>query len=426
MKRIAILALLALLILGSAHAAVSVRLELTAALLTEDGAELVSAGAYADIVSLGSGLFAASADGERYALLGADGALRTEALYDEFRAVGDALLARRDSDWGLMNVDGAELGAFAYSRIAADENGNLWALREEAESGDALVLLDANGSARDSGLRVLRIGEASEGLLAVQPEAGRWGCCDSSGQMVIPAAYDYIGRFVSGRAPAVSGGRYGAIDRSGAWVVEPAYDFLEISGSGFILAADADGARLMDMDGGEIAVHRGKNIYAALVGSGYVVEDGEALRVFDASGTLVEELAPNASITEGVEEQLIISEGMWGEACVRILGAREAYQNLYPLGTAGGEPVYACMEVSAARYMNDLLNETLIAVDMDTARYGMVNGAGERILPCEYISIEPLSDDRFLVRAEDQWQMIDSDGKVYWRLRVKQTEAPSS
>ena len=216
------------------------------------------------------------------------------------------------------------------------------------------------------------------------------------------------------------------IDRSGDWIVEPAYDFLEISESGFILAADADGVRLLDMNGGEIAAYLEENIYAALVGADYVIEDGESLRIFDASGVLLEEFAPDVSVTEGVGEQLIISEGMWGETCVRLLGTQESYQNLYPLGMAGEEPVYACMEVNAARYMNDLLQEIQIAVDMDSARYGMVNGAGEQILPCEYISIEYLSDDRFLVRTERQWQMIDSAGKVYWRRRVTQTEAPNS
>ena len=421
MKRIAMFAMMALLAFGDAFAAVSVRMDSDAALLMEDGTQLVSAGAYADIVPLGSDLFAASSDGERFALMDAEGALLTDSMYDEFRVEGDLLLAQRGGEWGLMNEDGTELGAFAYRRIAADGEGGFWALRE-----DALVLLDADGSARESGLRALRIGEASEGLLSVQTQAGRWGCCDRSGRLVIPTDYDYIGNFVSGRAAAVSDGRYGAIDRSGGWIVEPIYDFLEISESGFILAADRDGALLLDLEGGEIAAYLEENIYAALAGDGYVIENGESLRIFDASGALLEELAPDASVTEGIGEQLIISEGMWGETCVRLLGTEAAYQNLYPLGMAEGEPVYACMEVNAARYANDLLHEIQIAVDMDTACYGLVNGAGEQILPCGYISIEYLANDRFLVRAERQWQLIDSEGKIYWRRRVTQTEAPNS
>ena len=424
MKRIAILALLVMLAFGNALAAVSVRMDDAAALLTEDGTELIPTGAYADIVPLGGGLFAASSDGVLFALMDSDGNLQSDALYDGFRMEDEVLLAQRNGTWGLISEDGAELGAFEYSRIETDGEGGLWALRDE-EGADALLLLDLDGRTRDSGLRVLRIGEASEGLLPVQLEAGRWGCCDREGQLAIQANYDFIGSFVSGRAAAVTDGRYGAIDQSGEWIVEPVYDFLEISKEGFILAADMDGAWLLDMDGGERAAYVEEDVYAALAGAGYVIENGESLRIFDASGALLEELAPDASVSEGVGEQLVISEGMWGEHCVRLLGTEVAYQNLYPLGTAGEEAVYACMEVNAARYVNDLLREIQIAVDMDTARYGLVNGVGEQILRCNYVSIEYLSDDRFLVRTERQWQMIDSRGKIFWRRRVTQTEEPS-
>ena len=422
-KRIAALVLLAL-VFGSAHAAVSVRMDDAAALLNEDGAEIVSAGAYADIVSLGDGLFAASADGALFALMDENGSLRTEARYDEFRWEGGVLLARRDGTWGLMDRSGAELGAFEYARIEAEAEGACWAIRE-GEEADALLLLKADGSARDSGLPVQKIGEAAEGLLPVQIESGRWGCCDSDGRLAVPAEFDFVGRFISGRAAAVAGGRYGAIDRDGEWVVAPEYDFLEISERGFILAANRDAAYLLDADGGELAAYFEEDIYAAVVGAGYVIENGESLRIFDETGTLLEELAPDASVTEGVGEQLVISEGMWGETCVRLLGTETAYQNLYPLGTANGVAVYACLAVNAARYANDLLREIQISVDMDTARYGLVNAAGEQILPCRYVSMEYLSDDRLLVRTERQWQMIDSRGKVYWRRRVTQTEAPS-
>lgn len=424
MKRIVTFVLLLLLVFDCAHAAVSVRMDDAAALLTEDGAVIVPAGVYADIVPLGDELFAASHDGQLYALMDGDGAELTDALYDEFRMDGELLLARRDSAWGLMGRDGEEFGAFEYERIEADGEGGRWALRGEL-SPDMLVLLASDGSSRDSGLYVLRIGEASEGLLPVELDAGRWGCCDPSGELAIPGDYDYIGSFIAGLAPAVSGGMYGAIDRSGEWAVDPIYDFLEISAGGFVLAVNGEGARLMDLNGGELAVYSGEDIYAALAGAGYVIGDSDALRVFDAAGTLLEELAPDAAVSEGVGEQLVLSEGMWGESCVRLLGTDAAYQNLYPLGMAGGEAVYACMRVNAARYENNLLKEIQISVDMDTARYGMVNGSGEQILPCHYTHIEYLSDDRILVRAARQWQMIDSRGKILWYRRIIQTEAPS-
>ena len=422
MRRIAAFALLLSLLLGGAHAAIPVRMDDAAALLTEDGSVILPIGTYEDIIALGGGLFAAATGEGLYALMDAEGALLTDAVYDEFRMEGNFLLARKDGSWGLMGQDGAEIGAFAYSRIETDGADGCWGI----DGDSALFLLNADGTARDSGLRVLRIGEAAEGMLPVELSAGLWGCCDASGNSMISAEYEYVGSFVGGRAAAVSGGLYGAIDPAGAWIVVPEYDFLEISAAGFMLVSNEDGAKVLDMDGCERAVYSGGNVYAALAGAGYIVGDGEALRIYDATGSLLHEAVPDAAVSEGMGEQLVLSEGMWGEKCVRLMGTQSTYQNLYPLGTAGGEAVYACMEVNAARYENDLLHEIQISVDMDTARYGIVNAAGEQILPCDYVSIDFLADDRFLVSNENRWQMIDSKGKIFWSRRITQTEAPSS
>ena len=179
-------------------------------------------------------------------------------------------------------------------------------------------------------------------------------------------------------------------------------------------------------DGSVIAEYSGEGAWAALAGEGCVVGDDEALRVLDSEGKPLETLAPDASVSEGVGGQLVISEGMWGEVCVRLSGTDAAYQNLYPLGTANGVAVYACMEANAARYQNDLPNEVQVSVDMDSARYGLVNGASEQLLSCDYLSIQYLADDRFLARTESQWRMIDSRGEVYWRGGFTQTAAPNS
>ena len=145
-----------------------------------------------------------------------------------------------------------------------------------------------------------------------------------------------------------------------------------------------------------------------------MVADSEGMRVFDATGAQIAEAGARASVSEGMNGQLILSDGMWGEECVGVLGTQARYQNLYPLGTARGEGVYACMQANAARYVNDLLGEIQLSVDMETARYGIVGADGVQRTPCAYLSIEFLADDRFLTRSEEGWQMIDADGAVYW------------
>lgn len=424
MKRIAILAVCAALLLGSAHAAVAVRMENTAALVELDGAEIVAEGMYEDIVPLGEDRFAVTQDGARYALMDGRGALLTYEIYDELRLREGVLSARRDGGWGLLDSEGAEISAFDYGEIVPTGAGGCWALRE-ADGLNDVLLLDADGKERESGMRVRETGAPGEGLLPVELESGLWGYCDAAGEMAIPARYDWAGRFDGGCAVAVDGGRYGAIGADGAWVAAPEYEYLQISPSGFLLAAGEGRVEVLSAEGETLATYAGTGVWAALAGAGYVIGDAEALRVYDESCALLAELAPDAALSEGVGDQLVLSEGMWGEKCVRILGTEATYQNLFPLGTAGGEAIYACMTVNAARYENDLLHEVQVSVDMDSARYGVVNAAGEEILPCRYRSIEFLGDDRLLVRADRLWRVIDTAGRGYWYSRVRRTAAPS-
>ena len=138
------------------------------------------------------------------------------------------------------------------------------------------------------------------------------------------------------------------------------------------------------------------------------------------------EAAPNASVLEGIGGQWIVSEGAWGEECVHLLGSDAVYQNLYPLGTAGEEALYACMTVNVGRYMNDKLGEIQLSTDMDSARYGVVGSDGEVLLEPVYRALYFLEDDRLLARSDEAWLVLDTSGEVYWQWDAPmQTEATS-
>ena len=117
---------------------------------------------------------------------------------------------------------------------------------------------------------------------------------------------------------------------------------------------------------------------------------------------------------------------MWGEKCVYLSGTHQKYQNLYPLGTSGGEAVYACMEANVGRYVNDLLGEIQLSTDMDSARYGVVDAEGWKLTECIYLSLDFLADDRLLARTEDAWQMIDARGNVLWEHAAPMQSAEPS
>lgn len=431
MRRVlfAILAV-ATLLAGNAQAALCVRMDDGAALLDRDGGEIVAPGTYADIVLLGGGLYAACGEDGLYALMDETGALYTDYLYAQLRCEGSLLLAQRDGLWGMLRADGTPMTGFVYSWMQPNGIGGAWAIagdRSDAES-DSLYRVSATGTALETDLRVHAVGAGTEGMLSVQlPGAHLYGYCDAAGDLAIPAQFDYAGDFTGGLAAAVQDGCYGAIDVSGAWVLQPEYDFLQISPAGFILAAvELEGVYVFDASGAERARYEGSDVYAALAGGGYAVMDPDALHLYDASGVLMLEAAPDASVAEGVGGQWIVSDGAWGESCVRLLGSDAAYQNLYPLGTAGEDALYACMTVNVGRYMNDKLGEIQLSTDMDSARYGVVDGDGALLLEPVYRALYFLEDDRLLARSDEAWLVMDSVGRVYWQLDAPmQTEATS-
>lgn len=429
MKRIILLALCLLFIWnGCASAAVAPRLEDGALLLDEDGGIIVPLDAYDDIVSLGEGLFAAGVSG-RYALMDSVGRLLSGAKYTDLRIEGELLLACADGFWGLLDRNGNEKSDFIYTRIVSG-NSWCWAIRGEVNDleSDELFIIRPGGGEQATGLYLRSMDDiAAEGLLAVQlPDSGLWGYCDAKGKLAIPDAFSYAGSFISGVARVASEGKFGAINLQGEYIVSPEYDFVEVTPGGLIIACDADGAHILDANGTQIAGFDGKDLVAAAAGDGFMIADGESLRLFDRYAGLLAELASDASVCEGLDGRFILAEGPWGENCVRLDGTQQRYQNIYPLGMAGDIQLYVCMQANAARYVNDLLGEIQLSVDMESARYGVINGSGEMLLPCEYETIEYLGDDRLLVYIDGQWQMIDSHGHIYWTHGVRQTEAPIS
>ncbi|MBP3653142.1 MAG: WG repeat-containing protein [Clostridia bacterium] len=428
MKKMLAVLLCLLLLNGWASAAMCVRMDGGALLLGADGSEIIPLGVYEDIVPLGGNLYAACRDGA-YALMDDTGELRSDFSYDYLALSGDVLIAETGGLRGLISPDGEPISPLEYTRILPAGDGSFRAIRGDGDDleSDELFILDANGNESATGLFIRRMHEAGEAdLLAVlEPGSGLWGYCGVSGEMVIPARYSHAGAFLHGRAAVVEEGLYGVIDTGGKTIIEAAYDYLEVCAGGFILAGlSQQGVWVFDLNGNEIARYEGEETAAAPVGDGYAVYDGESLILYAADGEILAQGVQGASITEGLAGQFILANGAWGEQCVGIVGTENLYQNLYPLGYAQGEPVYACMEANSARYINDLLGEVQISVDIESARYGVVDAQGELIIPAEFESIAAIADDRLLCHMDDYWQVMDTAGNIYWNHGVRQIEEP--
>lgn len=417
-----------ILICSCASAAVSVSMDTGAALLTAEGSAIVSPGTYDDIVFLGDGMFAAGTGG-KYALMSGGGALLTDTAYSYLQRCGSAVLAEKGGKLGLLDKSGDEISSFIYERIAPGESGTYWALAGEADSaaGMDLYILDGMGGEELADLRLSDIGAAfCQGLLSVRTPDGLYGYIGADGKMALEAIYQYASDFISGCAVVSLDGKFGAIDLSGALVVPPEYDFLQATEFNCIIGAQTPGrVAVFGMDGALLDEYLGEDIAASVVGSHYTVTDDISMRVYSADHEMLFELPPSASLYAGIGEDLIVSDGLFGEKCTRIVGTQADYQNIYPLGILEGRAVYAYMDVFAAKYMNDMLGEIQYSVDMSAARYGVIDSSGEVLLESAYRSVELLPEDRLLVRTEDQWQLIDIRGEIYWSAAAKTEESIS-
>ena len=418
MKRILAYALsLILFLLTTCHAAVAVRMDGDAALLTDEGNEIIPSGNYTDIAPLGDGYFAALGD-SGYLLMNEDGELLSTTCYETLKRVNGVLLAEQDGLWSILSEEGTPLGEFAYTKVVIDVSGNGWALTGNPNDSrsDCLLRLSSDGSMQETQSDVTWMDdEASNGLLAIQLSgSGLCGYCDIKGKMVIHAQYDSASAFKNGLAVVTKGGKCGVINTSGKVIVETEYDFADIAASGVIVLMRDDTALALRSDGSEIARFEGDNLSIGILGDGFALDDGESCRAFDAEGNELVSTSSRAAFIEGIDGQIIISDGAWGEECVYILGADKKYQNLYPLCQAGTRSLYVYMKANTARYTNDILNETQLSTDMESARYGVVDDKGEVLLEANYLSIRYLGDDRLLLQSETAWQMADTDGNIYW------------
>ena len=414
-------ALCLLLLCANAFAAVSVRMDDGALLLENGGEAIVEYGAYADIVPLGGGLFAAG-DAGAYYLMDDRGGIISDRTYDRIRRCGSVLAAEAGGMMGLVDTDGTQLSEFKYEYITADESGIYWALADEGDTaGMQLYILKNDMRETACGIRLLSIGENPyAGLLSVKDANGLYGYIDRSGNMAIAAQYRYAGDFIGGCAVVSVNGKFAAINTSGEYIIPAEYDFMHVSEQGYIIAAQTSRrVAVFDMQGRLIDEYFGENISVAPVGSAYAVCDDISMRVYSAQHEMLLEAPPHASVYAGLGDDLIVSDGTFGEDETRIWGSEAGFQNIRPLGVLDGENIYAVMQLDAVKYENHMLGEIQYSLDISSVRYGAINSEGEILLQPVYLHMETAGEDRLIVKTENQWQLIDISGRIYWSTDIK-------
>lgn len=418
-------ALLALLA-GSGHAmaesVLCVAAEGCAALLNADGDELVPPGVYDDLFCVAEGArFALGTQmeaGMRYALGDAQGNLLTESLYGMLQAAGDVILFRQDGLYGAMDFEGKILIPAEYTQLVRSGPDGYLAIETDPNDNDAneIFRLTSDGEKRSTGVLSAKGLEAfGDGRMPFQnPNTELYGYLDEKGSVAIEAKFESAGSFQNGLARASMDGALGVIGVDGEWRIAPEYDYLEIGGV-IVGLVGREQCVVYDENCAELFRIEGVKLEAALVGSCPIVMEGDDMRAYSSDGRVLFETDRHSTVLPGLEDQLILSDGQWGEACVSLVngdGARleRRDQHLIPLD---GDR-YAFVRMNAAAYYSELLDEVRYSVNYESLRFGMIDSAGNEILPAEYLEIRALGAKRYLLVTEDGLQAVDGDGDVIW------------
>ena len=78
--------------------------------------------------------------------------------------------------------------------------------------------------------------------------------------------------------------------------------------------------------------------------------------------------------------------------------------------------------MNVAAYYSEALGSIRYSCDYESIRFGMMNAAGEEILPAEFSEIRRLAEGRYLTVAGDGLRVVDSDGSALWSLLSEEDE----
>lgn len=420
--KLIVCALLALIVPMGALADAAINGKTGAALIATDGTEIVPVGEYTYIMPLKAGYWCAIDEEGKRALLNAAGEAVTDSRFDELRCVKNTLLYREGEAWGILSDDGTPLVAAKYSDIRVNGEGDFVALRNAVGTGTAqsVDFLDANGRETAIGVRVLySLNDFSQGFMPVLfAKSGRYGYLDTQGVVAFEGQYIAAGAFKDGYAVVTTDDGTGMINRTGRMVVPDEYvDILRVGD--IALLKEKTGGVLVLRIGGEELLRVPGEAYMGEVGEFGLVSTADEVMLIDANGHVSAIFPATATVVGGEDGQIIVSDGLWGDACVYVAAADGTqvggkHQMILPLNPFGETGYYAVGRFEATPVENasgEVVRWEWNAADI---RFALMDTSGELLTGFDYTSLKSVEADRFYAATEENCGVMDASGEWLW------------
>ncbi|MGD1930473.1 MAG: WG repeat-containing protein [Leptolyngbyaceae cyanobacterium] len=246
----------------------------------------------------------------------------------------------------------------------------------KVNEGEVWGFIDSNGNAIVEP-RFKEVTDFSEGLAAVKSVwDGRWGYIDASGSIVIEPVFNFATPFSEGRAVVTVDGNQGLIDKSGEYVLPPTFKKITKFSQERAFVLVKDNWQLVDESGRYVTQNSFKQVRGFR----------EGLAVFT-----------------GFNDDYDIQGYIDREGSISILAGDDFSIDIEGIGFSYGRaPVY--------RLRTNLLS---ILWGRPSRRvYGLINNAGELIIPLKYELIDIDSPCRAITIANSQYGVIDLEGNV--------------
>lgn len=282
--------------------------------------------------------------------------------------------------------------------------------------------------------------------------SGKWGFINGTGQMVVPAVYDHVQSFESGRAVVVQSGKVGLIDSLGRVLIPCAHELLDVMNDSLILVRNRGEWSIQDYDG--------KSILKGIVGDIRLLKDGYLVyeQITGVGAAHLQKggiIAPEYSqIEQGSGNQFIVFKGnkkgifkndgsqLFAAEFDEINRAADDYYLLKKdkkwgvsdtLGNWITEPNYQKIEHLGTHFLLLSNSEqelvlslpmrkiicknaekiTLLAEDMpdklkinQSAAWGIMDTLGNWVLDCKYQEIDFFAANSFRVKVGEKWGII--------------------
>jgi WG containing repeat len=252
-------------------------------------------------------------------------------------------------------------------------------------------------------------------------EGTRCGYIDRNGNTIIAPQFDWVDRFVAGRAVVGKAGKYGAIDETGRLVVAPAYDSMTSFDRGLALVLVGDRLGVIDRNGEWVVPARHGAIMritddAFLVAEPPYSKGGGPLRPL---GDYFNRSHPYAY---GKRWGIVVRGGSWivPPTFAQVSALSEDLNGLFwAADSQNSSPRWQLMRADGTRLSGDLFDHVQQlqpgqdrAVVQRGGRWGAINGRGEIAVELKFDWLGYFRDGWAPYRLAGREGRIDRDGNI--------------